>query len=85
MKFKWRYTMVPACISFGPFFVSNMGGLGTGWVIPMLGAIMLTVGLSIMMSQISDLHQTLNGILGQRGPESNRPPAPSPQPPIPSA
>jgi hypothetical protein len=70
MKFKWRYTMVPACISFGPLMASNMGGLGTGWVTPMLGSIMLTVGLGMMLDIIVKQQLALNGLLEQHDQKS---------------
>lgn len=27
VKCKWYYVLLPACVSFGPFAMSNMGGL----------------------------------------------------------
>ena len=68
MKFKWRYTLVPACISFGPFLAANLGGLGTGWAAPMLGSIILTLGLGIMLEIIANQQKALDRLLEQSGP-----------------
>jgi hypothetical protein len=68
MKFKWRYTMIPACISFGPFFMSNMGGLGNhGWAMPMLGTIMVTIGLGTMLSVLAEHRKVIDELLKQQG------------------
>jgi hypothetical protein len=57
MRMKWHYVMVPACISFGPLLMTNLGGLsnpGWGWVISLLGTLQVTIALGIMFSMINE-------------------------------
>jgi hypothetical protein len=68
MKAHWRYSLIPACISFGPLLMSNMGGLETsGWVIPMMGTAMVIAGLSFMYSIISEQRTVIERLTNQNG------------------
>lgn len=67
MKFKWYYAMLPACVSFGPFFMSNMGGLNEPqWWIPMFGVVLVTVGLGGMLRIVFAHHKVLDELLEQQ-------------------
>ncbi len=66
MKFKMRYALIPACITFGPFFMSDMGGLGSGsWGIPMMGTIMVVTGLGGMLSMIGEQRIAIEALIKQ--------------------
>lgn len=66
MKIKMRYALIPACITFGPFFMSDMGGLGSGiWGIPMIGTIMVVAGLSGMFSMIGEQRIAIEALIKQ--------------------
>lgn len=50
-----RYQLVPACITFGPLFMSRIGGLMDGWIgvsISLFGVFMLSAGLGMMFHLI---------------------------------
>ena len=56
-SFKLRYSLIPACITFGPLFMTNIGdtfdaGI-TSTIIALAGAFMVAAGLSMMLGIIN--------------------------------
>jgi hypothetical protein len=67
MKFKWYHAVLPACVSFGPFLMSSMGGLSDHeWMTQMPGAVMMTIALCSMLNIIFEQRKVLDELLEQK-------------------
>src|SRR4051812_16331611 len=70
MKLKWYYVTLPACISFGPFFMAGMGGLqSNSWLatmVTLMGVVMVTFGLGIMYSMIFEQRRVIDQLTKQQ-------------------
>ena len=56
VEVKRRYALIPACITFGPLFMSRMGWLMDGWIgvaVSLFGVFMLSAGLGMMFHIIA--------------------------------
>jgi hypothetical protein len=47
------FSLVPACITFGPLFMTRLGGTSTSKWAPMVGSFMLAIGLSIVFGVVA--------------------------------
>jgi hypothetical protein len=69
-NFKLRYTTNPACISFGPLFMTNIGetiGRNEGWSwLPLAGSLMVAAGLGMMLGILIEQQQVINRLLSEQ-------------------
>jgi len=55
IKLSWRHGLIPACVTFGPAFMTRMGGTiesGLGAGVALLGTAMLVGGLLLMLELV---------------------------------
>ena len=54
---KFRYALIPACITAGPMFMTRIGGMADvgGNIMPFIGTLMLIAGLCMMFQMLCDI------------------------------
>ena len=70
IKLSWRHGLIPACITFGPGFMTRMGGTiddgGLGIGIAMFGTALLVGGLMLMLELLMKQQAYLEKLNAER-------------------